>query len=70
MSKKHCPDLISMAECEMSRKKRQSLSFGSCCTARQRQFGLMWNEEEGERLEKTRGNLVWQIDESSFVRGP
>lgn len=30
MSKKHCPDLISMAECEMSRKKRQSAACAAC----------------------------------------
>lgn len=28
----------------------------------------MWNEEEEGVTEKSRGNLVWQIDESSFVQ--
>lgn len=30
MSKNYCPDLISMAECEMSRKKRQSTACAAC----------------------------------------
>lgn len=49
------------------------LSFSSCWNANQRQFRLMWNEEEKKRasereVAKSRGNLVWQIDESSFVQ--
>ena len=38
--------------------------------AEQRQFGLMWNEEEsrGCKIKRSQGNLVWQIDESSPVQ--
>lgn len=67
--KKHCPDLISMAECEMRWKKRQSVSCTACHLVHVGlQFRLMWNKEEGRGYRKSLANLVWQIDESSSLQ--
>lgn len=65
MSKNHCPDLISMAECEMSRKKRRRAAcaachLGSCWTCRAEAIWV--NVEWGgvERLQnKEKPGVIW-----------
>lgn len=65
MSKNHCPDLISMAECEMSRKKRRRAAcaachLGSCWTCRAE---AIWVDVEWggvERLQnKEKPGVIW-----------